>query len=42
MNKIEKYTKIGNLSVSDELFKFINEELLPGTKLNQKDFFGKL
>jgi malate synthase len=39
MNKIEKYTKIGNLSVSDELFKFINEELLPGTKLNQKDFW---
>ena len=39
MNKIEKYTKIGNLSVSDELFKFINEELLPNTKLNQKDFW---
>ncbi len=41
MSKVEKYTKIGNLSVSDELFKFINEELLPGTKLNQKDFWEK-
>ncbi len=41
MSKVEKYTKIGNLSVSEELFKFINEELLPGTKINQKDFWEK-
>ena len=32
MNKIEKYTKIGNLSVSEELYKFINEELILETK----------
>ena len=41
MNKIEKYTKIGNLSVSEELYKFINEELIPETKINQKDFWEK-
>ena len=41
MGKIEKYTKIGNLSVSDELFKFINDELLNGINLNQKDFWEK-
>ena len=41
MNKVEKYIKIENLSVSDELFKFINEELLPGTKIIQKDFWEK-
>ena len=41
MSKAEKYTKIGNLSVSDELYKFINEDLLPETKLNQKEFWEK-
>ena len=41
LSKVEKYTKIGNLSVSNELFDFINKELLPGTKLNQKDFWEK-
>ena len=40
MSKVEKYIKIGNLSVSDELFKFINEELLPETK-KSKRIFGK-
>ena len=39
MSKVEKYIKIENLSVSDELFKFVNEELLPGTKIIQKDFW---
>ena len=41
MSRIEKYTKIGNLSVSDELFKFINGELLSGIDLNQKNFWEK-
>ena len=41
MSKVEKYIKIENLSVSDELFKFVNEELLPGTKITQKDFWEK-
>ena len=41
MSKVEKYVKIENLSVSDELFKFVNEELLPGTKIIQKDFWEK-
>ena len=40
-SKVEKYIKIENLSVSDELFKFVNEELLPGTKIIQKDFWEK-
>ena len=41
MSRIEKYTKIGNLSVSDELLKFINGELLSGIDLNQKNFWEK-
>ncbi len=41
MSKTEKYIKIENLSVSDELFKFVNEELLPGTKIIQRDFWEK-
>ena len=41
MSKVEKYIKIENLSVSDELFRFVNEELLPGTKIIQKDFWEK-
>ena len=42
MSKVEKYIKIENLSVSDELFKFVNEELLPGPKINSKRFLGKI
>ncbi len=41
MSKVEKYIKIENLSVSDELFRFVNEELLPGTKIIQKNFWEK-
>ena len=41
MSKVEKYIKIENLSVSDELFRFVNEELLPGTKIIKKDFWEK-
>jgi len=34
----EKYIKIKNLSISDKLLNFVNNELLPGTeiKLNKK------
>ena len=39
MNK--KYLKIVNLSVSENLAKFINKELLPGTKI-KKEKFGKV
>ena len=34
----EKYIKIQNLSVSEILYNFINEELIPGTKIDQKKF----
>jgi len=34
----EKYVNIKNLSVSEKLLKFVNNELLPGTKI-KKDFF---
>ena len=37
MNK--KYLKIVNLSVSENLAKFINKELLPGTKINKEKFW---
>ena len=35
----EKYLKIKNLSVSENLANFINKELLPGTKISQKKFW---
>ena len=35
----EKYLKIKNLSVSESLAKFINKELLPGTKINKEKFW---
>ena len=34
----ERYIKIKNLSVSKKLLNFVNEELLPGTKI-KKEFF---
>ena len=37
MNK--KYLKIVNLSVSENLAKFINKELLPGTKIKREKFW---
>ena len=36
----EKYIKIQNLSVSDQLFRFVNNELLHGTKI-RPNFFWK-
>src|SRR5210317_2261752 len=35
----EKYININNLKVSKILFNFINEELLPDTKINKEDFW---
>ena len=35
----EKYININNLSVSEKLFKFINQEALPGTNINSKNFW---
>jgi len=34
-----KYSKINNLSVSKDLANFVNNELLPGTKINKKKFW---
>ena len=36
----EKYIKIKNLSVSEKLLNFVNEKLLPGTKIKKKIFLG--
>ena len=35
----EKYIKIKNLSVSEKLANFINNELLPGTKISKEKFW---
>ena len=35
----EKYLKIKNLSVSENLANFINKELLPGTKISREKFW---
>ncbi len=35
----EQYVKIKNLSVSENLYKFVNNELLPGTKISNKNFW---
>ena len=37
----EKYTKINNLSVSNELLNFVNDELLKGTKISPENFWLK-
>ena len=36
---VEKYIKIEELSVSKNLFNFINNELLPGTKIKKRIFW---
>ena len=35
----EKYQKIESLSVSEKLLNFVNNELLPGTKIKQDVFW---
>ena len=38
----ENYIKVANLSVSEKLYKFINHELLPGTKVGKDRFWRGL
>ena len=38
--KGKRYIKINGLSVSQELYSFINNDLLPKTKINNKDFWS--
>ena len=40
VNMKEKYIKIRNLSVSEKLFRFVNEELLPKTKIKRENFWN--
>ena len=35
----EKYIKIKNLSVSEKLVSFVNNELLPGTNISKEKFW---
>jgi len=35
----EKYIKIKNLSISDKLLNFVNNELLPGTEIKKENFW---
>ena len=37
----EKYIKVKNLSISEELLNFVNNELLPNTKLKKENFWNK-
>jgi len=37
----EKYLKINNLSISRDLSNFVNNELLPGTKIKKENFWKK-
>ena len=36
----EKYIKIKNLSISEKLINFVNNELLPGTKIKKESFWN--
>jgi len=36
----EKYIKVKNLSISEELLNFVNNELLPNTKLKKENFWN--
>jgi len=40
VNMKEKYIKIKNLSISDKLLNFVNNELLPGTEIKKENFWG--
>jgi malate synthase len=39
VNMKEKYIKIKNLSISDKLLNFVNNELLPGTKIKKENYW---
>ena len=36
----EKYVKIGNLSISENLLNFINKEVLPGSGISQQRYWS--
>ena len=36
----EKYVKIGNLSISENLLNFVNNEVLPGTGISQQRYWS--
>ena len=36
----EKYVKIGNLSISENLLNFVNNEVLPGTEISQQRYWS--
>ena len=40
MNKKEQYLKIDNLSISEKLYEFVNNELLRDTTIDPKDFWS--
>ena len=37
---LKEYTNVGSLYVSKELLKFVNNEVLEGTKITPKNFWG--
>ena len=37
---LKEYTSVGSLYVSKELLKFVNNEVLKGTKIKPKNFWG--
>ena len=39
-NMKEQYIKIRNLSISEKLINFVNNELLPGTKIKKESFWN--
>ena len=36
----EKYIKVKNLSISENLYKFVNNEILPETKITSVNFWS--
>ena len=38
----EKYIKIKNLSISEKLINFVNNELLQGTKIKKESFWNRI
>ena len=38
--KKEAYIQFKNLSISERLFKFVNNEILPGTKISSSNFWS--
>ena len=36
----EQYIEIKNLSISENLYRFVNNEILPGTKISSSSFWS--